>query len=207
MFSPARRALGILSLNLATGFILATAGCGGESAKQAIDRQIKENPQLKSANVAQFAGQVTIDGQPPSQEVRLFVILNDPQHLDENAHLRAPRLCAVCEDDGKFAFSTLDKGDGVPAGKYVVTFVELHRPTAVKSSGGRMRQGTGSRHFLGPDELKNLYNDPDKNQKEERFNLNLEPPGKADYVFDLAVAGKETAAPGPNAVTTIMTPR
>jgi hypothetical protein len=125
--------------------------------------------------------------------------LNDPQHLDENAHRRAPKLCAICNDDGKFAFGTYEKDDGVPAAEYVVTFVLLHLPTAGGGrGGGRMRQATGPRHFQGPDELKNLYNDPDKSP----FQVELSPPGKTDWEFNLEVAGKDpVVTPGPHALT------
>ena len=53
----------------------------------------------------------------------------------------------------------------------------------------------------GGDGLKNLYNDPDKNAKEERFQINLTSPGKTDWTFDLAVAGKDPiTTPGEHAV-------
>jgi hypothetical protein len=186
----------------------ALSGCGHESVQQAIARQGKEAPKFQVQSVSRFAGRVTVDGQPAAKDLRLFVILNDPQHLDENAHRRAPKLCAICNDDGKFAFGTYEKDDGVPAAEYVVTFVLLHLPTAGGGrGGGRMRQATGPRHFHGPDELKNLYNDPDKNRKVDEFNLKLPNPERADYNFDLAVANKDQAQAGPNAVTTIISPR
>jgi hypothetical protein len=216
--SPSRNALTSLAVlrgssmnffaGLAAGLLLvALAGCSGSSsASRALERQFEENPQFHKAAVAKFAGTVTIDGQPPSKDLLLFVILNDPQHLDENARLRAPKLSALCDDDGHFAFSTYDKGDGVAAGKYVVTFVQLHHPKSGR--GARRLAGTGARHFVGPDELKNLYNDPDKNKDDPRFNLEVKPPGEADHQFDLAVAGKDpVTTPGANAVTTIISPR
>ena len=209
MPAPARSAPASACLSLATIAFLSAAmtGCGNESVQQTIERQVKENPKYQVHAVSRFAGRLTVDGQPPAKDLRLFVILNDPQHLDENAHRRAPRLCAICDDDGKFAFGTYEKDDGVPAATYVLTFVLLHSPTTGGGRGARMRQGTGPRHFLGPDELKNLYNDPDKNQKVDEFNLKLAPPGKVDYNFDLSVVGKEPAVAGPNAVTTIISPR
>ena len=52
------------------------------------------------------------------------------------------------------------------------------------------------------DELNNLYNDPDKNIKEGAFLLDVQLPGKDDYRFALAVAGKKPVLKaGPNAVT------
>ncbi len=37
-----------------------------------------------------------------------------------------------------------------------------------------LRGGVTPRQFTQPDELKNLYNDPDKNIKDPSFNLNLD---------------------------------
>lgn len=205
---PASAFLCLATIAMLSAALSALSGCGNESVQQAIERQVKENPKYQVQPVSRFAGRVTVDGQPPAKDLRLFVILNDPQHLDENAHRRAPKLSAICNDDGKFAFGTYAKDDGVPPADYVVTFALLHPPTAGSGrGGGRMRQATGPRHFNGPDELKNLYNDPDKNQKLDEFKLKLPTPGKTDYNFDLTVANKDQSQPGPNAVTTIISPR
>ena len=89
----------------------------------------------------------------------------------------------------------------------MVTFVELHPPFPART-GPRRIPGAGQRHFSPPDELKNLYNDADKNAKEDRFSPDLHPPGKDNYEFDLTVANQEPiATPGPNAVTSITLPR
>ena len=51
------------------------------------------------------------------------------------------------------------------------------------------------------DALKNLYNDPDVNAKDEKFRLEATPPGKTDWTFDLQVAGKDSnTKPGEHAV-------
>jgi hypothetical protein len=56
--------------------------------------------------------------------------------------------------------------------------------------------------FAGPDELKNLYNDPEKNKNDAAFLVDVQPPGRTDYQFDLSVAGKDPVIkPGPHAVT------
>lgn len=158
--------------------------------------------------VAKFAGRITVDGKPPKEGAKLFVILTDPDHLDENAKGMMPKLYTACDADGHFAFGTYDlknKNDGVYAGKYVVTFVQLHkfvpksaktkRPLAAESRGGYEKYNV-------PDDLKNLYSDPDQNAKSPAFLLNLQPPGKDDYHFDLVVAGKDPRPkPGPHAVT------
>lgn len=194
---------------------VALCGCGShESATQALDRQFKENPEFKRKTVVPFHGTVLVDGQPPQTESKLFVILNEFEHLDANAHAEAPKLYATCDSNGDFAFTTYERGDGVAAGKYVVTFLELHDPGAVKGTGALAfksgRRIAGGRVFKGSDELKNLYNDPDKNSKESRFVVDLKPAGtdKANDKFDfnLEVAGKDAVPAGPNAVTTIRAP-
>ena len=71
-----------------------------------------------------------------------------------------------------------------------MTFAELHPH--------------GRRGFFPPDELKNLYNDPDKNSQNPDFKIELTPPGKTDYTFDLKVAGEQPPEKmGPNATNTI----
>ena len=50
--------------------------------------------------------------------------------------------------------------------------------------------------FVGPDQLMNLYSDPDTNGQIPEFKIDHKPPGKKDYAFNLAVAGKEPAEPG-----------
>jgi hypothetical protein len=199
MSSTARRASRTC---LAACFIAAALveGCGGtQTAEQALDRQFQQHPEFKKSTLAKFSGRVTVDGMPPAKDARLFVILNDPEQLEEAAHSKVPRLFTVCDPEGKFSFGTYRARDGVVVGKYVVTFVALHPPA---NSGRRI---TGVTLFSPPDELKNLYNDPDQNAKEEKFNLELQPPGKGDYEFDLAVAGQQPVeTPGTNAWTRIV---
>lgn len=206
-------------------FAIAAAGCNSEPAgpqtsapapaKSAASSDavhgsdFEVNRKFQTLPVSRFAGRVTIDGQAPKEGTRLFVILTDPKHLDENGHGALPKLFATCDAQGNFAFGTYDlknKNDGVVAGNYVVTFVNLHKyvPPAKKgrsnSSGGSSAERRRAVQYASPDDLKNLYNDPDKNVKDGRFNLNLVPPGRDDYRFDLAVAGKAPAKPAPNAV-------
>jgi hypothetical protein len=77
-----------------------------------------------------------------------------------------------------------------------MTFVQLH------PSKGRVGGLVGL--FGPPDELKNLYNDPDVNAQLPQFKVDVAEPGKTDYFFDLKVEGKEPAAtPGKRAVTKI----
>jgi hypothetical protein len=197
----------VLGTALAGLTILALlGGCGQSHPLEDVRQQQFASDgkyQLREA-VAKFAGRVTVDGKPPKRNCRLFVILNDPQHFDETAEGRGPGFYAACDPDGNFAFKTYEARDGVLPGKYVVTFVELHRPF-IYSSGPhyvRVNQvGGGPEDYRQPDELKNLYNDPNKNANDPAFNLELEPPGQVGYHFDLAVAAKKPVEkPGPNAV-------
>jgi hypothetical protein len=214
MPSPAGSSPNRSSLSCAAFLLIAVAlaGCSGnQNAGTAIQKQY---PDYKNQAIAKFGGKVTIDGQPPSKDLKLFVIMTDAGHLDENAQSKAPKHYAHCDLDGNFAFTTNEPKDGVTAGKYVVTFVQLHPPglTAGPKDGPGYRGagfggGVTAKKYTGPDELKNLYNDPDKNSKEKEFSLDLAPPGKGDYEFNLSIAGKEVAPVAPNAVASITSPR
>jgi hypothetical protein len=169
-----------------------------------MESQLNAHPQYhRPLPMAKCAGQVRVDGQPPQKDCKLFVILHRRDHLDEAVRARGAgyQLYATCDADGNFMFR-----NGLEPGAYVVTFVELH-PRVARSSrnangGSRPGRNTANpRGLMRPDELKNLYNDPDKNIKEANFNLDLAYPGKEDYHFDLTVAGQEAiATPGSNAI-------
>ncbi len=172
-------------------------GCGGRKSEQAaVDQYFKDNPTAKRSTVAKFAGTVTVDGLPPEKggDSRLFILLNDADHLT-----RLPTRHAEVADDGTFSFTTYMGGDGVPVGKYIVEFVQLHLPRQ------RQRQGQGvSRTYVGPDRLKNLYNDPEKNKDVTDFVVDVTEPGRTDYQFNLAVQGKDAvASPGKLAATVV----
>jgi hypothetical protein len=122
-----------------------------------------------------------------------LVILNDPQHPLEAG--KNPALHGGCDAEGHFAFSTYTAHDGVKTGSYIVTFVQLHELS------GRLGRKRNS-GFGPPDELKNLYNDPDKNAAIPEFKVEIKKPGITDAHFNLVVEGKEpVATPGPHAVT------
>jgi hypothetical protein len=182
-------------------------GCNqtSNSTNQA-DSSFLKNAEFPRERLAKFSGKVTVDGQPPKKDCKLILILTDPKHLDENSHGKLPKYFASCDGEGKFGFSTYDRHDGVATGKYVVTFLELHAMKQSGRSGGKAsKSGTpapsGGATFAQPDELKNLYSDPDTNLKDAKFFLDLQPPGKDDYHFELIVAGKEPLPePAPHAV-------
>ncbi len=160
---------------------LIAAGCGGESADQAIARRQKEL-KMPPKEVVRFSGTVTMDGQPPEvpEGHALLVALCRPN--DPPPDKQPPRY-AIVQKDGSFEF----REGGVDPGNYLVAIAMLRR--------GR----PGS--FRGPDELHNLYNDPEKNASLPGFAVDLKPPGKTNANFNLEVAGKEpVATPGPKSV-------
>jgi hypothetical protein len=178
---------GLRASLLVVGLML--AGCGRrESADQALDRALKDTNKTREAT-AQFSGKVTVDGLKPAlgKGQSLVVMLYDPQKPPPNRQIM-PRSTR-CRPDGSFAFNTYGTDDGVPVGNYIVLFAVL-KPA---------KNG-----FHGPDGLKNLYNDPEKNEKVPDYHIELKPPGKTDYAFNLEVAGKEAASPGTHAVTGIV---
>jgi len=174
------------------------AGCGPPTAEKRLKEAFANNPQAKEVGVALFEGTVTVDGKPPATpRTQLLVILNDPKNPQDPS--KRPKLLTGCDEQGHFSFSTYKAHDGVEVGSYVVTFVQLH------NLGARM----GMNRNVGygpPDELKNLYNDPDKNASIPEFNVVIQKPGIPDARFDLIVAGKEPVeTPGPHAITALNT--
>jgi len=124
-----------------------------------------------------LAGQVKLDGHAPDGKGDLIVMLEGPRlgKLEE--------CCAICKADGTFKFD-----GGHSAGQFVVHIAQLVR-----------RRGVPWAEWTGPDQLKNLYNDPDKNARRAEFVIRHQAPGKTDYVFNLKVAGVPPVKPGPNA--------
>lgn len=156
------------------------------SAEKALDQAIKDTGGTKQT-LAAFAGKVTVDGQPPStaDNHALVVMLYNSK---DPPSPKNPLLCTFCDDAGNFAFGTYSRKDGVPAGSYVVLFANLK--CAIYGNAG----------FHGPDQLNNLYNDPEKSE----FKVDVAPPGKTDYLYELKVEGKTpNTAPGARAITQI----
>lgn len=180
-----RRRLAIEMLGAFGACAVLTVGCSksdNHASLEALLRQTGDN----RASLYPLAGKVIVDGQPARyvKPQRLVMMLYDRSRPD------LPPFKRPCKDvgaDGTFSFGTYAKGDGLPAGKFVVTFALLK----VTNQG-----------LLGPDQLNNLYNDPEKNAKVSEFNIDHHGPGKEDYVFDLKVADQEeVGVPGPNALT------
>lgn len=171
-------------------------GSGEQSAQQALNKAFADNPQAQRVQVCKFEGTVTVDGYPPDQsKSKLLIILNDPDKPQDPK--KNPTLLTGVDDEGHFAFSTYDAHDGVSSGKYIVTFVKLHKK-------GKFQIRRRDMTLEQPDDLKNLYSDPDKNKDIPEFNVDITPPGKTDWKFDLVVEGKDPVAkPGPHAVLRI----
>ena len=137
-------------------------------------------------DIAKFSGTVTIDNQPPVVPPRhkLVLILYSAKDAQPG---RETIYETPCDKDGHFEFTRYSKGDGVPPGSYTVLFAELVP-----------RRGS---QFTGPDKLGNLYNDPDTSP----FHVDIKPPGKADWAFNLDVAGRDPVTQaGPHAVSRIV---
>ncbi|HEV8002599.1 MAG TPA: hypothetical protein VGP63_22120 [Planctomycetaceae bacterium] len=192
MLSPARHS-GQPGPKLLVLFLLGLAaveGCGPPNAKDKFDQAFKNNPEFKQVQVAPFSGRVTIDGQPPGEDMSVFVILNDPQKLKKPGEARVSMPMLKCDPAGNFTFMTYVPGDGPPVGKYVVMITALKKKAATKAGLGGMSDGA-TVQYLGPDMLKNLYNDPEKNQKDPNFVIDLQPPGIPDKQFNLVLEGKD----------------
>jgi hypothetical protein len=164
------------------------SGCSGsQNAKMALNNALAAAGTVKEST-AQFAGNVTVDGGSPGNMgmVRTIVVL---WNLDKPP--KGMPLYAICDEDGSFEFHTYDRSDGVPVGKYAVCFVQLE---------GGMRL-SGPSGWQGPDRLKNLYSDPDKNKEDKDLVVDLKPPGNTDWKYEIRFADREAVDnPGPNAI-------
>jgi len=170
---------------LGTGILLLLLiGCRGRStAEQALNQAIRESGGTR-LDVARFAGTVIVDGQPPStaNHQALIVMLYDPKNPPSEKNLLQR---AYCDENGHFEFGTYTRDDGVPVGSYTVLFAQWT---------------VADTRYRGTDGLKNLYNDPDKSE----FQVEVTPPGKTDYKFELKTEGREeNRAPGPRAISSL----
>jgi hypothetical protein len=185
MFFAARRAPVSLAFLVLVSLALEGCGKGGLSREEEFT---KNNPRsAEQQPVAKFAGRVSVDGMPQVGTDQLFVFLADPQHPE-----KPKKYYARCNPDGSFEFTTYLQGDGVTLGKYVVGVVALRAGQKSASAG----PAGGPVPYRGPDGLKNLYNDPDKNKDVKEFVVDVTQPGRTDYEFNLSVAGKDPGTPG-----------
>jgi hypothetical protein len=164
------------------------AGCG-PSADDALNKAMKDAGKSKES-IYPFAGKVTIDRDPPKLErgYGLVVVLNDPEKLDTPT-IRKPHVEA--NENGEFHFSTYGLNDGIRPGKYIVTFGVYKRQRILG--------------LVPPDQLHDLYTDPDQNAKNPEFVIDHKAPGNKNYEFNLLVAGNTPVAePGPHALNGVM---
>jgi hypothetical protein len=131
-----------------------------------------------------LGGRVTIDGRSPGDRGRVILVLKD---LAARYPTKGGAF-AICGADGRFECSYFRADDGCPPGKYVAAIAKL--------------QLVGANQYRGPDQLNNLYNDPEKNVHDPRFVIDHRAPGKTDYHFDLKLVGiAPVMKPGPRAIT------
>jgi len=164
----------------ATLIFVLSLGCEGrQSTAQRLEEAYK-SAGMDPVKAYPLGGKITVDNEPPdakSETARLVAIAYDAAKPDVKAKSNAR---AFVRPDGSFELPPL------PPGKYVMLFAQL---------GYNPRVG-----FLGPDGLKNLYNDPDVNLKKPEFVVEHQAPGRTDYTFNLSLAGETPpAAPGPKA--------
>ena len=90
-------------------------------------------------------------------------------------------------NDGSFELSTYNRGDGIPPGSYIALFLDM--PT---SWGGG---------YKGDDLFKNRFNDPDRNERDPQFKVELTEPGRTDWHFNLVTQDNAPSpSPGPNSI-------
>jgi len=140
---------------------------------------------------SKFSGTVTIDGQPPGIKVydkhRILIMLYDPKNPPSPTHPILYVDCMPEPNDGSFEFSTYNRGDGVPPGSYIALFLDMQT-----SWGGG---------YKGTDRFKNRFNDPEKNDANAQFKVDLTDSGNADWQFNLVTEDNPPpAAPGPKTV-------
>jgi hypothetical protein len=87
-------------------------------------------------------GRIVVDGEPPGSPVQVTC------HSQTGIDTENPTFSScLSENDGTFAINTYEKGDGVPAGEYVLTFMWGH-------------MNLMSMQYGGPDKFKGRYSDP-----------------------------------------------
>ena len=185
---PCSSTVAKVGVSLALASLAIGCGSGEQTAEQALQAQLKQ-ANIERHAVFPLAGRVMIDGAPPGSDTNVVVVM-----LNDVAKPEVPvtnRPHTTCEPGGDFTFATYLGGDGVAPGQYIATFAML-----AESKGGP----------LGPDQLKNLYNDPEKN-KGIPDSTSITTSRAKDYAFDLKLAGKDAVqSPGKFALTGLADP-
>ena len=106
----------------------------------------------KKVETTVVSGVVLVDGKPAAQlAVKCYPIGGAKQE-------GIPSATAFTDKDGKFKLGTYESGDGVPPGKYKLTFFWGQRNLI-------------SGRYEGPDKLKGRYANP----KKSKFEITVEP--------------------------------
>ncbi len=98
-------------------------------------------PRGDRKETVQVTGRVSVDGEVPSSAIK--VTCHDKDGLDTS---QPSYSWSMTGEDGEFALSTYETGDGVPPGNYALTFM-WGKMNAVSMSYG------------GPDQLKGKYDE------------------------------------------------
>lgn len=118
-------------------------------------------------------GTVVVDGQPPDTPIQIQC--HSLQELDKEHPTFSQ---TVTGDNGSFAVSTYESGDGVPPGEYVLTF-EWKVFNVVSMSYG------------GPDKLGGKYTDP----KTSEFKLSVASGAEPIDMGQVQLSTKESPSP------------
>lgn len=92
-------------------------------------------------------GQITVDGAVPTDPVQ--ITCHNQAEVDKANPTFPPP--SVTGPEGKFTIDTYEKGDGLPVGKYALTFY-IGKYNVINNNYG------------GPDALKDRYKDPKKSE-------------------------------------------
>jgi len=134
--------------------LLTAAACG---ALQGCTEQLPDGPRVPTFPVS---GQVMVDGRP----AEMLSVKAEPA-FEKPAEV--PASSAFTDKEGRFSLSTFESGDGLPSGKYKLTFMW-----------GQFNLLNGQ--YTGPDKLKGRYRKAESSTHE----VNVE---GADKPIDLGV--------------------
>lgn len=113
---------------LLLGALICVSGCS-----KAPNNRVKTYP---------VKGKVTVDGKEPGSSIQIAC------HPDAGMNAEFPTFSqSETNPDGTFEIATYEKGDGVPAGDYTLTFTW-------------QEFNLMSRNYGGPDKLNKRYSDP-----------------------------------------------
>jgi hypothetical protein len=146
------------------------------TTEQAHDKVVAAAAEKREA-VFPLGGRVTINGQVPQYDPRNPVVVMLIDRKNMNGPAIANRY-VNCDRQGKFAFSTYGRQDGVPPGSYALVMMKFDR-------------GPLPFVYHRPEQLRKLYDHPDKHAHVADFQIEHAAPGKTDYALSLTAGGVE----------------